>query len=174
MRVLAGFVRSVWKDPDLRRQWWAAMVAGLAALFPLLMSVDLYVDDIERAMDGSLGWVRVGRPLADVLVGWLNFGHPATAVAPLNTVVAMVLLSAVGVACASAYGIRSPFWTALATLPLMAQPYALQALSYGFDAVFMAAALAAAVVAALLVNAQGSWRRVAAALVLQLMAFNLY
>ena len=45
------------------------MLAGLAALFPLLMSVDLYIDDIERAMDGSLGWVRVGRPLADALVG---------------------------------------------------------------------------------------------------------
>ena len=162
------------RDPDLRRQWWAAMLAGLAALFPLLMSVDLYIDDIERAMDGSLGWVRVGRPLADVLVGWLNFGHPVTAVAPLNTVVAMVLLSAVGVACARAYGIRSPFWTAMASLPLMAQPYALQALSYGFDAVFMAAALAAAVVAALIVNAQGRWRYVALALVLQLVAFNLY
>ncbi len=150
------------------------MVAGLAALFPLLMSVDLYIDDIERAMDGSLGWVRVGRPLADVLVEWLNFGHPVTAVAPLNTVVAMVLLSAVGVACARAYGIRSPIWTAMASLPLMAQPYALQAMSYGFDAVFMAAALAAAVVAALLVNSQGSGRFVAAALMLQLLAFNLY
>ena len=174
MEVLAAVISAVRKDPDLRRQWWAAMVAGLAALFPLLMSVDLYIDDIERAMDGSLGWVRVGRPLADALVGWLNFGHPLTAVAPLNTVVAMVLLSAVGVACARVYGIRSPFWTAMASLPLMAQPYALQAMSYGFDAVFMAAALAAAVVAALLVNAQGSWLRVAAALVLQLVAFNLY
>ena len=165
-----GWVR----DPDLRRQWWAAMVAGLAALFPLLMSVDLYVDDIERAMDGHMGWVRLGRPLADALMGWLSFGRPVIAVAPLYTLVAVVLLSAVGVICARAYGIRSPFWTAMATLPLMAQPYALQAMSYGFDAVFMAAALAAAVVAALLVNLQGSRRLVMAGLALQLLSFNLY
>ena len=110
------------------------MVAGLGTLFPLLLSIDLYIDDVERAMDGSLGWVRVGRPLADALVEWLNFGRPATAVAPLHTLVAIVLLSVVGVACARAYGIRSPFWTAIASLPLMAQPYALQAMSYGFDA----------------------------------------
>ena len=165
-----GWVR----DPDLRRQWWAAMVAGLVALFPLLMSVDLYVDDIERAMDGHMGWVRLGRPLADALMGWLSFGSPVIAVAPLYTLVAVVLLSAVGVICARAYGIRSPFWTAMATLPLMAQPYALQAMSYGFDAVFMAAALAAAVVAALLVNLQGSRRLVMAGLALQLLSFNLY
>ena len=174
MEGLARVVRAVWKDPDLRRQWGAAMVAALVVLFPLLLSVDLYIDDIERAIDGGLGWVRVGRPLADVLLEWLNFGRPATAVAPLYTLVAMALLSAVGVLCARAYAIRSPFWTAIATLPLMAQPYALQAMSYGFDAVFMAAALAAAVVAALLVNIQGRGWLVIAALLFQLLAFNLY
>ncbi len=158
----------------LRRQWQAAFIAGLITLFPLILAVDLYIDDVGRAMDGNRGWVKVGRPLADALVEWLNFGRPATAVAPLHTIVAIALLSAVGVVCARAYGIRSPFWTAIASLPLMAQPYALQAMSYGFDSLFMATALASSVMAAILVHLGKSWRTVLVALLLQLVSFSLY
>ena len=53
----------VLQEPELQRQWSAAFVAGVLALFPLLISIDLYIDDIERAMQGSFDWVRVGRPL---------------------------------------------------------------------------------------------------------------
>ena len=101
------------QDSQLQRQWKAVFAVGFFTLLPLLLAVDLYIDDIERAMYGNLGWVKVGRPLADVLVGWLNFGRPATAVSPLYTLVAIAILSLVGVACARAYGIRSPFWTAI-------------------------------------------------------------
>lgn len=162
------------KQPELQRQFSASFVAGFLTLFPLLIAVDLYIDDVERAMLGDLNWVRVGRPLADVLVELLNFGRPATAVAPLYTLVAIAVLSAVGVACARLYGIRSPFWTALASLPLMAQPYALQAMSYGFDSLFMALSLACAITAALLVHQGADWRMVVAAFVLQLLSFNFY
>ena len=139
-----GHWSSLLRERGLQRQWTAAFVAGVLTLFPLLIAVDLYIDDVKRALQGSFYWVRVGRPLADVLVQSLNFGRPATAVAPLYTLVAIALLSAVGVACTRAYGIRSPFWTAMASLPLMAQPYALQAMSYGFDSLFMALSLACA------------------------------
>ena len=156
------------------RQWRAAFAAGLITLLPLLLAVDLYIDDLERAMDGNLNWVRVGRPLADTLVEWLNFGRPAMAVATLYTLVSIALLSAVGVACARAHGIRSPFWSAVSSLPLIAQPYGLQAMSYGFDSLFMALALAAAVVAALLVNLSARWPMLLTAMALELVAFNLY
>ena len=165
---------SLLREQGLQRQWSAAFVAGVLTLFPLLIAVDLYIDDVERAMRGTLYWVRVGRPLADLLVESLNFGRPVTAMAPLYTLVAIALLSAVGVACSRAYGIRSPFWTAMASLPLMAQPYALQAMSYGFDSLFMALALACAIAAALLVNRGSGWRSYSAALLLQLVSFNLY
>ena len=167
---LSGLVR----DPAAQRQWFAASAAGLITLLPVLLAVDLYIDDLERAMDGRLNWVRVGRPLADTLVEWLNFGRPATAVAPLYTLVSIALLSAVGVACARAYGIRSPFWTAVSSLPLMAQPYGLQVMSYGFDSLFMALALAASVMAALLVNLSRRWPMLLTALAMELVAFNLY
>ena len=73
----------LFRKPELRRQWSAAFLVGVLTLFPLMILVDLYIDEVERAMQGSLFWVRVGRPLADVLVESLNFGRPATAVAPL-------------------------------------------------------------------------------------------
>ena len=166
---------SFWQqDSVLRRQWQAAFIAGLITLLPLILAIDLYIDDIERAMNGGRGWVKLGRPLADVLVEWLNFGRPATAIAPLHTILAIALLSSVGVACARAYGISSPFWTAIATLPLMAQPYALQAMSYGFDSLFISVALASSVMAAFLIHLRKSWKIVIIALVLQLVSFGLY
>ena len=55
----------LFRKPELRRQWSAAFLVGVLTLFPLMISVDLYIDDVERAMQGSLYWVRVGRPLAD-------------------------------------------------------------------------------------------------------------
>ena len=65
-------------------------------MFPLLIAVDLYIDDVKRALQGSFYWVRVVRPLADVLVQSLNFGRPATALAPLYTLVAIALLLQLG------------------------------------------------------------------------------
>ena len=50
------------RNPVIQRQWWAAFGSGFIALLPLILSVDLYVDDLERAMDGASDWVRVGRP----------------------------------------------------------------------------------------------------------------
>ncbi len=178
MDMASNMIRRFWsfleKDSEIWRQWQAAFVAGSITLLPLILAIDLYIDDIERAMNGNRGWVKVGRPLADSLVEWLNFGRPATAIAPLHTFLAIALLSALGVACARVYGIRSPFWTGVASLPLMAQPYALQAMSYGFDSVFMAMALVCSVMAAILVHLGKSCRIVVIALVLQLASFSLY
>ena len=39
---------------ELQRQWWTSLVAGVLTLFPLLIAVDLYIDDVERAMRGIL------------------------------------------------------------------------------------------------------------------------
>ena len=168
-RVIVGL-----RDRHWWQQVWASAVAGFVALLPLILSVNLYIDDIERAMDGSLGWVRLGRPLADVLMEWLNFGRPLVAVAPLHTLAAIAVLSLTGVMCARAYGERSLWWTALASLPLMAQPYALQAMSYGFDSLIMALALGAALLAALSAQRVRDWRGWGTALLLLVVSFNLY
>lgn len=156
------------------RQWRAAMVAGLLVVFPLMLSVDRYIDDIDRSMYGRMNWDRAGRPLADWLFSVVNFGKPAVAVAPLHTMGGLAVLALAGVSFARAYGLRSPFWIALATVPLMAQPYGLQNLSYGFDALGMSLALALGVIAALLVQAGRRWWLFVAAVAALAVACSLY
>ena len=156
------------------RQWRAAFVAGVVVAFPIILSVDRYIDDIDRSMHGRMNWDRAGRPLADFLFSAANFGQPATAVSPLYTLVAVAVLALAAVVVSRCYGIRSPFWVAMGALPLMAQPYGLQNLAYGFDALGMAVALALAVVAAVLIQRSNHWRFQVAGNAALLMSVSLY
>ncbi|MDM7936629.1 MAG: glucosyltransferase domain-containing protein [Cyanobium sp. CZS 48M] len=121
-------------------------------ILPILLFVHRYIDDYGRSMDGEFRWTEVGRPLADGLFALVNLGAPAVAVAPLHQLLAVGVMALTAVIAARAYGLRSPLWSALATLPLLGQPYALENLSYGFDCLAMALALALAVVAAVVVH----------------------
>jgi hypothetical protein len=125
-------------------------------------------------MDGEFRWAEVGRPLADGLFALVNLGAPAVAVAPLHQLLAVGVLALVAVAAARAYGLRSPFWSALATLPLLGQPYALENLSYGFDCLAMALALGLAVVASVTLHRVVSWRGLLVTSALLLASLCLY
>ncbi len=133
-------------------QFKACLAAGLLLVLPILLFVQRYIDDYGRSMDGEFRWTEVGRPLADGLFALVNLGAPAVAVAPLHQLLAVVVLALISVIAARAYGLRSPLWSALATLPLLGQPYALENLSYGFDCLAMALALGLAVVAAVVLH----------------------
>ena len=113
----------------LWRQWRAAFQAGVVVALPIILSVDRYIDDIDRSMNGRMNWDRAGRPLADFLFSSANFGHPAVAVSPLYTLVAVAVLALAAVVVSLCYGIRSPLWVAIGALPLLAQPYGLQNLA---------------------------------------------
>lgn len=130
----------------------ASLAAGLVLVLPIILFVHRYIDDYGRSMDGEYLWSEVGRPLADGLFFLLNLGTPAVAVAPLHQVLSMALLAGVCVLAARVYGIRSPIWTAVCTLPLLGQPYALENLSYGFDSFNMAMSLSLAIIAAVLID----------------------
>jgi hypothetical protein len=125
---------------------------GLLLVLPILLFVHRYIDDYGRSMDGELRWTAVGRHLADGLFALVNLGAPAVAVAPLHQLLAVVVLALTFVIAARAYGLHSPLWSALATLPLLGQPYALENLSCGFDCLAMALALGLAVVAAVVLH----------------------
>ena len=154
--VLSAFV-SPW-PAGITRQFKASLAAGLLLVLPILLFVHRYIDDYGRSMDGEYNWAEVGRPLAAGLVALVNLGAPAVAVAPLHQLLAVGVLALVAVAAARAYGLRSPFWSALATLPLLGQPYALENLSYGFDCLAMALALGLAVLASVTLHRVVSWR----------------
>lgn len=156
------------------RQCYACLAAGLLLVLPIILFVHRYIDDYGRSMDGEFRWTQVGRPLADGLVALVNLGAPAVAVAPLHQLLAVAVGALAAVIAARAYGLRSPLWTALATLPLLGQPYGLENLSYGFDSFGMALALALAVAAAVLLHRVLTRRGLLAAASLLLASLCLY
>jgi hypothetical protein len=170
--VISAFV-SPW-PAGIIRQFKASLAAGLLLVLPILLFVHRYIDDYGRSMDGEFRWAEVGRPLADGLVALVNLGAPAVAVAPLHQLLAVGVLALVAVAAARVYGLRSPFWSALATLPLLGQPYALENLSYGFDYLAMALALGLAVVASVTLHRLVSWRGLLLSTALLLATLCLY
>ncbi len=170
--MLSAFL-SPW-PAGIIRQFKASLAAGLLLVFPILLFVHRYIDDYGRSMDGEYRWAEVGRPLADGLFALVNLGAPAVAVAPLHQLLAVGLLALVAVAAARAYGLRSPFWTAVATLPLLGQPYALENLSYGFDCLAMALALGLAVLASVALHRLVSSRGLLVSSALLLASLCLY
>ncbi len=127
----------------------ATVAAGLLLGLPILLFVHRYIDDIGRSMDGEIRWVQVGRPLAEWLFALVNLGGHGVAVAPLHQLLTIAIVAVIGVLAARLYAIRSPFWTAAATLPFLGQPYALENLSYGFDCLGMFLGMGLAVLAAI-------------------------
>lgn len=148
-RLSSAFAALCRRGGGFGRQYLAALAAGLLLALPILLFVHRYIDDVGRSMDGEIRWVQVGRPLAEWLFTVVNGGAHGVAVAPLHQLLTVALVSGIAVMAARLYGIRSPFWTAVATLPFLGQPYALENLSYGFDCLGMFLGMGLAVLAAI-------------------------
>jgi hypothetical protein len=157
-----------------RRQYASSLIAGLLLILPIVLFVHRYIDDVGRSMDGEYGWTQVGRPLADLLFFLVNLGFPGIALAPLLQLLSIALVSLVAVVASRAYGIRSSFWSALGSLPLLGNPYALENISYGFDCLAMALSLSLAVVAAVLIQLIGSREGLFASILLLVASLCLY
>ena len=151
---LLGSVRELRSrlNRPFRTQFFFILIAGLIALLPVIMFVHLYIDDYSRSFSGHFGWDVVGRPLADIVFYVVNYGHPSVAVSPLYTLLSVFIYSLSGLLMVRAYGHRTPLWSALAVLPLFAQPYGLENLSYGFDSVLMSLSVVLAIISAILIQ----------------------
>ena len=156
------------------RQYIATLGAGLLLAGPILLFVHRYIDDYGRSMDGEIRWVQVGRPLAEWLFTLVNMGGHGVAVAPLHQLLTVALVSLIGVMAARVYAIHSPFWTAIATLPLLGQPYALENLSYGFDCLGMFMGMGLAVLASIAIAIETGRRGVITATLLLMASLSLY
>lgn len=140
------WISRAWRDS--KNQFLACLALNFLVLIPIILHVPLYLDDYARASFGFLGWAKDARPLADVLFLGLNLGTPIVAVSPLYQFGALFVISITCVVTARAYGITNPWIGAIATLPLMGQPYYLANLSFGFDSLSMSLAQFFAVTAA--------------------------
>jgi hypothetical protein len=114
----------------------------LFVLYPILRANRLCNDDLARALNGAYSWNVNGRPLTTLLMQMLELKLPALIdFAPLPQLLAIALLALIGVLVARRYQIRSPWLAALLTLPLGAQPFFLESLSFRFDAPAMVLAM---------------------------------
>ena len=138
----------------------ACCLSFLLACLPIVLFIPRYIDDYGRGVRGYYRWAQSGfRPLADWVYSAFNLGGPATAVAPLGQL-ASIPVSAMGaLAISRVFQIGNPYVAVAATLPMYVNPYFLENLSYGFDALSMTAALTLAILAAAQVSRGGPWRQ---------------
>lgn len=126
-----------------RRVFWT--LSGLyfaLILLPILRADRYFNDDLVRVLDGNFGWSHNGRPLANLLMRALELGGQRLIdIAPLPQLLAGAALAWIGALTARRFDLRSPWLAALVVLPLGAQPFFLENLSYRFDALCMALAI---------------------------------
>ncbi|MBE1159023.1 glucosyltransferase domain-containing protein [Dyella acidiphila] len=126
------------------RQVFGILFLGyfLFVLYPILRADRPCNDDLARALNGAYAWDINGRPLTTLLMKLLVLKLPFLVdIAPLSQLLAIALLALSGVLIARRYAIASPWLAALLALPLGAQPFFLQSLSFRFDAAPMALSL---------------------------------
>jgi hypothetical protein len=159
---------------ECRSQFLSTLALNSLILLPIVLFVHRHIDDYRRSFTGYAGWTSDARPLADLLYFVVGQGPRLVPVAPLYQLMSLVVLSGVCVVAARAYGIRSPSLSAVATVPLMGQPYFLENLSFGFDSLAMSLALACSVLAAVVVCRDRSLKSYGWALLLLTSSHLLY
>lgn len=134
------------------KQFVACLVLQLAATFPVFIFVPPYIDDLGRSGQGYLNWSNDGRPLADLLTAALNNGTHLALTSPLLQLLSLLFTAAAGTLLARCFDVQKPWLGAACSLPIAAQPYFLENLSYRFDSVSMAAGLLLAVLCGLVIK----------------------
>ncbi|MFC5743114.1 glucosyltransferase domain-containing protein [Dyella tabacisoli] len=114
----------------------------LLVLYPILRADRYNNDDLMRALWGPYIWIDNGRPLSALVMRALEFNAAQLVdISPLPQLLAIALLAWTGVLIAQRYAIRSLSLGVMIALPLGAQPFFLENISYRFDALPMALAV---------------------------------
>ncbi|GLQ90595.1 glucosyltransferase domain-containing protein [Dyella flagellata] len=134
--------------PAGSKQLFGILFTGylLFVLYPILRADRPFNDDMARMLSGAYSWNDNGRPLTTALMRLLEGNLPRLVdFAPMPQILAIALLALAGMLIARRYAIQSPWLAALLVLPLGAQPFFLENLSFRFDAVAMGASVLLAV-----------------------------
>jgi hypothetical protein len=126
-------------------------------VFPILIADRYYVDDWGHALLGYSKWAEDGRPFTDFLMRILGGRLPLVDFSPLPQIGTIVVLSYLSVLIARKLELRVPITAALATLPLGANPFFLENLSFKFDSLPMALSVLLALLPILYTRAD-SWK----------------
>jgi hypothetical protein len=120
------------------RTFLVSLLLHSLILAPILRADRYYVDDWGHALLGYSQWANDGRPLTDLLMRILGGHPPLVDFSPLPQIGAIAVLSYLSVLVARKFKLCGPINAALATLPLGANPFFLENLSFKFDSLPMA------------------------------------
>ena len=173
-RIQAITIEEKVKFRDFVNCLLACMILNATVLLPIILSAPLYLDDYGRAINGTFGWKYDARPATDILFFTLSGGSRLVAASPFYQILSLILISIACALAAQTYQIRSRWLAAMATLPMMAQPYYLANLSFGFDSASMSLAQLLAISASILIVRLGSMVSLLASFACLTMSLFLY
>ncbi|WP_110643064.1 glucosyltransferase domain-containing protein [Salinicola sp. CPA57] len=127
------------------RRWLGIMAYLVIFSYPLTQAERLYRDDIWRSFHGEMGWVSNGRPLSSLFALLVNGGPRLADIAPLPLWLGLAAVASSILLWRRRLLAFDTGYAWLAMLILVVQPFFLQNLSYHFDAMPMALALACAI-----------------------------
>lgn len=118
-------------------------VIGIFYILPILITNNLYYDDIGRSIYGYFSWGIDGRPLADLFFSIINLGSPATDIAPYPQIVSILMMTTL---CYFMHKALNPDrklgW--LLFTPIFLSPFFIQNLAFRFDSLTMTLSIAIA------------------------------
>ncbi|AVP96866.1 hypothetical protein C7S18_06470 [Ahniella affigens] len=136
-------------------RWYWRVFAGLVGLWfvlillPIILADRPFNDDVVRQATGFYGWNANGRHLSNLLMRVLALGQSRLVdLSPLPQLMALPILAVGSLYWLQRIRIQSVGMAILVALPIGAQPFYLENLSYQFDAGFMALGCTAALFAA--------------------------
>ena len=105
---------------------------------PILNADRYYIDDLGRSIWGYSKWSLNGRPLADVLMSAISFGHPLLDISPLPQIAGLVFICAsLSVSLCRIVPNFSKSAIVASALCFIINPFMLENLSYKYDALPM-------------------------------------
>ncbi len=165
-------------SPAMRQDFLGrtAVFLGLYLLLvlPIIQANYFYIDDLGRVQDGLTQWGLVGRPLASVVLDLIDFSNgPITDLAPLPLLLAVVILASASAWTSMFAGLR--FGAPMMPMGLLVcSPIMLENMSYRFDSVTMALAMALALLPFGLRLVLRGWRQHVVCAVALCLSLNLY
>ncbi|MEC9607530.1 MULTISPECIES: glucosyltransferase domain-containing protein [Escherichia] len=122
---------------------YSLWIIGFLYILPLLITNSPYYDDLGRTVYGYFSWGIDGRPLSDLIFKFLDLGSPATDIAPLPQILAIIIMSTL---CYFIHAQLNPEhrlgW--LVFTPIFLSPFFIQNLAFRFDSLTMSLSVATA------------------------------
>lgn len=107
-------------------------ILSLLYLFPIIKADRYFIDDYNRSVLGYLSWSDNGRPLADIVMSFLNFNTTISDLSPLTQLLGVGSLIIVLIIIMQ-QGSLGALQSVACALCVLISPFMMETLSYAYD-----------------------------------------